>query len=77
MVSIEPKKSTAGEKRPHLLSAVVENIAMPIGVVSFFWIGMLIEVGPVKKDEAMFIVGKVRGYPIKDHTYLILVKLID
>src|SRR3989339_750535 len=56
---------------------MIKNIAVPIGMVSLFRIGMLIEISSIKIDQAVLIIRKMRGNPVQDHSYPVLMKLID
>src|SRR4030042_5696113 len=77
MVLIEPEEGTADQKFSHFRPTVVKNMALPVRLKSFFRVCMLIKESAIKIDQPMFIVWKVRGHPIENNAYSILMKPIN
>ena len=59
MVFLEPEYSTTAEKRPHLITAVVEYVTVPVRMKPFPWVLMFIKVGSVKKNQAVKVIREI------------------
>src|SRR6185295_7588982 len=77
MVDVEPEHRAAQEEAANLMPAVVENEAVPVFVDSDSRVGMFVKVGAVEVAERPFVCGKVRGHPVQNHRYSMLVQVID
>ncbi len=61
----------------HLVAAVVEDVAGPVGVEAAPRIGVLEEVGAVEQAEAVRVGREVRGDPVDDHADAAPVERVD
>src|SRR4030042_972867 len=77
MIFFEPEESAADEKGFDFVSPVIEDITLPVGMISLLGIGMFIETGAIKVDQTVFIIREVRRHPIEAHSAPVLVKVID
>ena len=59
------------------MAAVVKNTAFPIWMKTFLLVLVLVEMGAVKKSQAVLVSWKMRGDPIKDDPNALLMKIID
>ena len=66
VVAVQPEQGAAHEKAPDLVSAVIENGALPVGMKPPAGVGVLIEVGAVEEAEAVFVRREVGGHPVQD-----------
>src|SRR5690606_13877616 len=74
MVPIEPEYRIADEKRPNLISSIIEYIRLPVGMKAFPHIRMFIQMSAVKTVQAMLITRKMRRNPVEDNPNIILMK---
>ncbi len=74
---VEPVESRGQEKAAHLVAAVVEDAAAPVGLIALAPVGVLVEVRAVEIDEAVLVGGKVRGHPVEDDADPGLVERVD
>src|SRR5690606_38948294 len=74
MILIQPVHGITDQECPYLVSSVIEDQTLPIGVVSPSAIRMFVEVRPVKETKSVRILGKMGGYPIQNDPYPILVQ---
>ncbi len=77
VVGVEPVRGARGQEAAHLVAAVVEDRAAPVGMESLARIGVLVQVRPVEVGEAVLVVGEVRRHPVEDHADARLVQLVD
>ena len=61
----------------HLVPAVVEDAAPPVGVEALLRVGVLVQVRAVEIGQAVFVVGKVRRHPVEDDADAVLVQVVD
>jgi len=66
VVALEPRHRGRLEEAAHLVAVVVEDQALPFGVVALARIEVLVEAGPVELGEPVRIVGEMRGHPVED-----------
>ena len=77
MVALDPPTSRRHEKGPHLVSAVIEHPAAPLGVTTEARIRVFEQRLTVEVDQPERILGKVRRHPIEDHADTRLMELVD
>jgi len=73
----EPEQGAAHEEGADLVPAVVEYIALPVGVKALLRIGMLKEMGPVEVSKAVLVAREVGRHPVEDHTDAVLMQMVD
>ena len=56
------------------MAAVVENVAVPLGMVALARIGMLVQMGAVEIGEAVLVAGKMGRHPVEDDADFVLVQ---
>ena len=59
MVRAEPVQRAGGEEAAHLVAAVVEDVAVPVGVESLARVGVLVEVRPVEVAQPVLVGGEM------------------
>ena len=74
MIDFQPEKGIGEQKLGHLGPAVIKNIGAPVLMLSLARIGMFIEMGAVKKTEAMAVSWEMRRDPVKDDTHIVPVQ---
>ena len=67
MEFFEPIDKIGHQEVANFVAAVVEDQGAPFLVLADAGIGMLIEMGPIKKGQAVGIFGEVTRHPIEDH----------
>jgi hypothetical protein len=67
VVAVEPEEGAAHEERAHLVPAVIEDEAVPVGVEALAAVGVLVEMGAVEVPQAVLVGGEVAGHPVQDH----------
>ena len=77
VVMAEPEKRARGEERAHFVAAVIEDRAVPVGVIALARIGMLVEVRAVETIQAVLVVRKMRRHPVENHADAVLVQHVD
>jgi hypothetical protein len=73
----DPVERAREQEAPHLVAAVVEDGALPVGVVSLPRVRVLVEVRAVEEHEPVLVGGEVRGHPVEDDADARLVQLVD
>ena len=73
----QPVLGRRGEKAAHLVAAVVEDQALPVGMEAEAGVGVLEQVRPVELRQGEGVFGKVRRHPVEDHPDPGLVQLVD
>ena len=58
------------------MPAVVEYVAAPVRVEAFSHVGVLEKVRAVEIRQAVFVPGEVRGHPVEDDAYVVLVEVV-
>jgi hypothetical protein len=76
MILVEPEQRVADQKTSHLITAIVKNESVPIGVLSFPRVGMLVKVSSVEIAETGFIFREVRRNPVENHADPALMKIV-
>ena len=66
VIVFQPEKGVGDEERTHLIAAIVENAALPVGVETLAGVGVVVEVGPVEVGQPVGIGWKVGGYPVEE-----------
>src|SRR5215510_2065500 len=77
MVAAEPEKGIADEKALDLFTTIVEDIAVPLGMIALTGVGMLVQMCSVEERQTMLIGAKVRRHPVENHAYAALVQSVD
>ncbi len=77
VIAVEPEARVRDQEAAHLLAAVVEDRAAPLGVDALPRVRVFVEVRAVEVDEAVLVGGKVRRRPVEDHADPLLVQVID
>ena len=77
VVLVEPEQRAREQEAAHLVAAVVEDVAVPVGVEALARIGVLVEVRAVEVGEAVLVGREVRRHPVEDHADAALVQVID
>src|SRR5688572_17449024 len=77
MITVEPEHGVADQKALHLRTAIVENVALPFGMIALARVGMLVKMRAVEECQAMLVGGEVRRHPIKNNPDIVLVQIID
>ena len=65
--SLQPEQRVGDQERADLVAAVVEDQRAPVAMLALARVGMLVERGAVEEDEAVRILGEMRGHPVDDH----------
>ena len=65
------------QEAAHLVAAVVEDEAAPVGVKALLRIGVLVQVRAVEVAEAVLVGGEVRRHPVEDDADAVLVQVVD
>ena len=77
MIFVKPGSARCLSKIPHLISAVIEDVAFPVRVKPLLHIRVFIEVGAVIIDQSMLVRGKMGRHPIEDDANAVLVQIIN
>src|SRR5687767_4535942 len=77
MILVEPECSAAEKKAANLVSAVVEDQTLPVGMKSEPLVLMFVEMRTVEVSEPVLVLWKVRRNPVKNHSDPALVKAVD
>src|SRR5262249_8317196 len=72
MISIEPEQAAAHQKTADIVTAIVEDRALPIRMKALSRVSMLVEICTVEVGQSVLVAGEVRGYPVENHSDLIL-----
>src|SRR3569832_1735478 len=67
VILVEPEQRTAAEKEAYLVAAIVEDVAVPVGVISAFGIGVRVKIRAVEIGETVLVAREMRGDPVEDH----------
>ena len=73
----QPVHGRGEEEAPHLVAAVVEDVAVPVGMDALPRVGVLEEVGAVEEAQAVLVVREVRRDPVQDHADAVLMEVVD
>ena len=76
MIPLEPEERAAHEEAAHLVAAVVEDEAVPVGVKALAPVAVLVEVRAVEVADRVLVGREVRWDPIEDHAEAALVQMI-
>ena len=63
---VEPEHRARQQEAADLVAPVVEDEAVPVGVVALAAVGVLVEVRPVEVGEAVLVGREVRRHPVED-----------
>ncbi len=63
---VEPEHRARQQEAADLVAPVVEDEAVPVGVVALAAVGVLVEVRPVEVGEAVLVCREVRRHPVED-----------
>ncbi len=74
---VDPVHRRREQERAHLVPAVVEDQAAPVGMPSLLRIVVLVQRRAVEACEPMGVVGEVRRHPVEDHADAPPVEVID
>ena len=77
VVLAQPVLGRREEEAPHLVPAVVEDEALPVGVEAQPWIGVLEEVCSVEIGQCELVGREVGRHPVEDHADAGAVELVD
>ena len=77
VVAVEPEHGARHQERAHLVAAVVEDAALPLGVEALARVGVLEEMRAVEVAEAVLVVREVRRHPVEDDADAALVQAVD
>src|SRR5207237_4247794 len=70
-------EGTGKREAGYVVLAIVETVAVPVGMKAFPWVGVLVEVCAVEVAEPVFVGRKMGGHPVEDHADAALVQEID
>ena len=74
---LQPVDGAAYEEGGNLVTPVIENVALPIGMKPPPGIGVLVKMGPVEIAQPVPVRGEVRRHPVEYHAQAALVEIID
>ena len=77
MIAVEPEHRARQEEAAHLVSAVVEDVTVPVGVEPLTGIGVFVKVRPVEERQPVFVGREVRGNPVQNHADAALMQVVD
>src|SRR5947209_1271764 len=77
VIAVEPEERAVEQEVRDLVAAVVEDERAPVGMLALPRVGMLVEVGAVEVDEAMWIAREVRRHPVEDDADTATVQMVD
>ena len=77
VVLVEPEHCRGDEEALRLVAAVVEDVAVPLGVEAEPRVGVLEEVRAVEVGEPVLVAGEVRRHPVEDDPEPALVQVVD
>ena len=63
------------QEAAHLVAAVVEDVAAPVGVEALPRVGVLVQVRAVEVGQAVLVGREVRRHPVEDHADAVLVQV--
>src|SRR5688572_13532116 len=68
VILLEPEQRIGSQEIADLVPTEIENCSAPVLVKSETWVGMFVQVGSVKKAQAMLVGRKVGRHPVQDDT---------
>ena len=77
VVSVQPEERAVDQELLHLVALVVEDHGAPVFVLAQPAVGVFVEGRAVERDQAVVVLGEVRGHPIQDDADVGLVQGID
>jgi len=77
VVRRQPMLRRGGQKAPHLVTSIIEDQALPVGMKSEARIRMLEQMRPVELGQCKRILGKMRRNPVEKYADPGAVQLID
>ena len=77
MVRVEPEERAREQEAAHLVAAVVEDEAVPVGVEALPRVAVLVEVRAVEVAEPVLVGREVRRHPVEDDADAALVQAVD
>src|SRR5262245_13418040 len=77
VVLIQPEGRAAQQKTAHFVPAVVENVAVPVGMKPKPGIIVFIKMSAIEIGQSVLILRKVRWYPVEDDADSPLMQVID
>ncbi len=76
VVAVQPEQGAGEQEGAHLVAAVIEDVAVPLGVIALLGIGMLEQVGAVEVCQAVLVAGEMGRHPVEDDAYALLMQAI-
>ena len=77
VVLVQPEGGAGEQEAAHLVAAVVEDPAVPLGVEALAAISVFVQFGAVEAVQAVGVTGEVRGYPVQDDADAAPVHVVD
>ena len=77
VVLVQPEGGAGEQEAAHLVAAVVEDPAVPLGVEALAAISVLVQFGAVEAVQTMGVAGEVRGHPVQDDADAAPVHVVD
>src|SRR5436190_3284259 len=77
MKNIEPKSCAADQERFYFSPFIIKNITVPVRMEPFTHIRVFVSMSTIEHEQTMGIIRKMRGHPIKDHTYVFFVECFN
>ena len=77
MKMLDPKQRIRNKEILHLRLAIVKDLCSPVRMLAFSRIRILKCGCAVKISQSVRVSRKMRGYPVKDHTDIVPVQVID
>jgi hypothetical protein len=73
----QPENRARYQETAHLVPAVVENITLPVWMITLAWIFMLKKMRSIKIRQSILIRREMRWYPVENYADVVLVKMIN
>src|SRR5262245_2330093 len=66
VIAVEPEERAVEQEVADLVASIVEDERAPVGMFTLPRVGVLVEVGAIEVDEAVWITWEVRRHPVQD-----------
>ena len=77
MIFLKPVDRAAQQETAHFVTAVVENVTVPVRVVTLAGVGMLEQVRSVEVRQTMLVARKVRRNPVQNDANIMLMQVVN
>src|SRR6476660_257638 len=76
MIFVEPKQRVAAQKTAHLVTAIIKDESVPVGMLTSPRIRVLVKMSSVEIAETGFIFREMRRNPVENHADPVLMEIV-